>query len=764
MRGGGGIIYLYTYGFEYGKKQANEFKMNLEFGTYKFMKIKKKYIVLLSYLSLFFLVIHFLVTSVTANNSYIIYVGGTELSVRDDGIATYLKNDGTIGSDSDYNAKLWYDTTTATLKLEMNGLAVSGKADAVTPSLKTSAGLYSEVPITLILKGENAVAGVGLANGSYTDVHGMYVNDIIFSEESSGSLTITTGDTHGSCHGLYSTGNITILGGTLNVETGNSIGELRGSRKESYGIYSTGSILIGGKELSPSVSSTAGDSYKESCGIYGNNGITINGGDIRAVTGSSEAGYADAMLSNGGTITITGGTVVATSENAEASGGMVTGIMANNLVISGGVVNAKGGKSPYGRQQSAGIYVNYDIDISGGEVHGTGGEVVADVSFGINSWRGNITLSGNSVTYAHAGPASYCVGLSTERRNKIGGDLTIKDNAKVYASTDDTNVQRLYSYGTFVGGNLLIQDNPYFESVAGRVSNKDIPDGAESTTAIIPREKRSFGIYLGNDIYDRQSETNYVEGGHKNTAETHTVCMTGGTTIAKTMDTDNGTFMTDGDLTDSAGNTGIFKMNRFNRSYAIVLYDAKQIDFANDAQPDNQWYKWKIQETDEFTISPDEDYPNATDWQSPTQYFHIEPFEKTKDPIYKKVIFKVVNGTWSDGSTEDIVLTLELKDNKGNPNKNGFASLVGNIPTGMLPLKGYESGNWDILPPDIVNGTADEIYTYIFTPDMINELLPRSKEEIKTNDINNIMVYIFACGITIIGIIVFSKIKKSIKK
>ncbi|MBQ8537069.1 MAG: hypothetical protein IJ461_06690 [Clostridia bacterium] len=546
----------------------------------------------------------------------------------------------------------------------------------------------------LILKGENEVYGVAYdttSTSSDSNAYGIVCANLLITGE--GTLKVDTADVDGNTYGIKSSSGVTIESGTIQITAGDSINISRGWTQVSYGIYADTAVALGGSSSSPVVRVTAGDSYGESCAIYGDAGISIRSGDVTASAGYANRGYADGLLSDRSTIYIEGGKVTASSEGSY--GGMSTGICANVLEITGGEVRATGGLPKQGNEQSAGIYVNYDINISGGTVYGTGLKNMGDVCFGINSWRGDITIGGNAVVYAVGGPASYSVGLSAERRYNgstyAGGDIIIRDNAKVYASISDDGPARVYSYGMFVGGNLLIEGSPYVEAVGGKVSEDWI-------TGLIfnpPREKRSFGIYLADAIYDG-TNTNYVEGGHKDTTERHTFHITGGTVIAKTVETKNGT------IKYADEDRGEFEV--FHRSYAVVLYDADKIAFANTTQPNETWYQWKIEAADAFTRSTNTAYPDADKWQSATQYFHVEPIE---EPQYKPVTFKVINGTWVDSSAEDITVQVELVEGSGN--------LTAYIPAGMQPNSGYQGGAWDLIPPSVVTGTEAVTYTYTFT-------------------------------------------------
>jgi len=68
------------------------------------------------------------------------------------------------------------------------------------------------------------------------------------------------------------------------------------------------------------------------------------------------------------------------------------------------------------------------------------------------------------------------------------------------------------------------------------------------------------------------------------------------------------------------------------------------------------------------------------------------------------VTYKVVNGTWSDGSTADKTETVA---SGGNP---------ASVPTGMLAATGYEGGSWD-TDPSTTTITGDTTFTYTFSTD-----------------------------------------------
>lgn len=69
------------------------------------------------------------------------------------------------------------------------------------------------------------------------------------------------------------------------------------------------------------------------------------------------------------------------------------------------------------------------------------------------------------------------------------------------------------------------------------------------------------------------------------------------------------------------------------------------------------------------------------------------------------VTFKVVHGTWSNGSSSNIEVTVP---------KDGSLT-TSQIPTGMKPNSGYEGGSWDTTPNTTNKLNSNVTYTYTFT-------------------------------------------------
>ena len=85
------------------------------------------------------------------------------------------------------------------------------------------------------------------------------------------------------------------------------------------------------------------------------------------------------------------------------------------------------------------------------------------------------------------------------------------------------------------------------------------------------------------------------------------------------------------------------------------------------------------------------------------------------DKYQKKVTYKVVNGTWSDGKTADKYEYVTLLDENGKWSENGTGTLT--APTGMTPDTGFIGGSWAPTLPEKVTKDSADTYTYSFSND-----------------------------------------------
>lgn len=141
--------------------------------------------------------------------------------------------------------------------------------------------------------------------------------------------------------------------------------------------------------------SASDDTFSYGILVDGGN-LTIEGGGQLAVKGGT-AQYSDGIVVFSGSLTIDSGTVTATGGTAKlGSYGVYTD---NGVEISGGIVNATGGEVNGASGSSIGINTNRSVTITGGNASHT--------SYGIKpSSTGIFTISGGHVTAKTLGNAS----------------------------------------------------------------------------------------------------------------------------------------------------------------------------------------------------------------------------------------------------------------------------------------------------------------------------------------------------------------------
>ena len=156
------------------------------------------------------------------------------------------------------------------------------------------------------------------------------------------------------------------------------------------GISSNGSLTITGGETDSLTAQGGSGTYDGGSGIYSNS-LTISGGTVNATGGKSGAGI------HSGSFTIYGGTVNAKGGN----GGNVSGagiISDGGVTISGGTVNAAGGDSKDG-YGGDGIRSGGVVTISGNTVNAAGGNGGKVGGYGICSFD-RVAISGGTVNAA----------------------------------------------------------------------------------------------------------------------------------------------------------------------------------------------------------------------------------------------------------------------------------------------------------------------------------------------------------------------------
>ena len=247
--------------------------------------------------------------------------------------------------------------------------------------------------------GSGSLTISGGENDSLTAQGGSGANGIY----SSGSLTISGGTVTANGgdgdNGIYSSGSVTISGGSTVTANGGN-----GTISGGNGIYSdSGDVTISGGST---VTAKGGDggSFGGGSGISSFNRVAISGSTVTANGGDSSSnsgGYGISSLDvaiSSGTVTANGG------DSKDGSGG--NGIYSSSgVAISGGAVTANGGDSKDGSGGN-GIYSSSSVAISGGTVTATGGDSTGSDGSGGNgiySRNGSIDLSGSLELTAKAG-------------------------------------------------------------------------------------------------------------------------------------------------------------------------------------------------------------------------------------------------------------------------------------------------------------------------------------------------------------------------
>lgn len=98
-------------------------------------------------------------------------------------------------------------------------------------------------------------------------------------------------------------------------------------------------------------------------------------------------------------------------------------------------------------------------------------------------------------------------------------------------------------------------------------------------------------------------------------------------------------------------------------------------------------------------------WKNETITENTTYTYRFEEIKYNEKAI---VTFKVVNGTWSDHTTDDKVVTIALTKGMGTLNQD-------DVPANMIADANYGNGKWDAEPNTAENAVTEDVtYTYTF--------------------------------------------------
>ena len=466
------------------------------------------------------------------------------------------------------------------------------------------------------------------------------------------SLNVTSVDVKGSSYGIYSGGALTAQGGSIISKAGDTIDIQADWKFSSVGIYAEGDMtLTDGASINATSGNAYAGSYRESrsAGIMSCGDIVIEGCSVEAISEQAfdeDANtpsnfnymrYSRGLYAQYGDISITDSDVTATGGDAYGDGTSVdssAGILSygGNVTINSGTVNATGGNKgndpSYGicaRQSSSSSTDDGILTINGGTVRAKAGDLRnnADWSAGLYAYNG-IEISGGTVT-AEGGKGLVSAGVDCD------WDLTVSNDAKVYASADEA---RVYSYGIKVWNNYRQSGNAEVHATAVNTTG--------NTGGVGSRAPRSYGFYMG-DSYNEQ------------TGNANTFTITGGIFEAQSLADANSTTLPSVDTGGAGGEEN-----------ALKFFDVKDdtATFSDSEQPNAQWYWWTLDSThaaENKHISPTKAYIYDDDEDNYlSKYLYIAPIAPEPD-TGDLSLTKEVSGEGADTERE-FSFTVTLSD------------------------------------------------------------------------------------------------------
>ena len=596
-----------------------------------------------------------------ANGTATVYVGGEAMTASDAGESWYTGSEVVTVEPSSYSAHLYLDDeNNDALTLELKNLIVSGKENDANSK---GAGIYTTEELTIRYSGENTVtastafdynANPNVNFRSYDISYGIFANGLVLTGDADASLKVTSADVKGSSYGIYSDGTLTAQGGSITSTAGDTIDIRADWNFSSVGIYAEGNMLLTG---SANIFAVSGNAYagsyqdSQSAGIMSCGDIVIEGCSVQAVSeqtfdydanepsNSNYMRYSRGLYAQFGNITITNSDVTAVGGDAYGDGNSVdssVGILsfAGNITINSGTVNARGGNKgsdpSYGicaRQSSSSSTTDGILTINGGSIYAKGGDLRnnADFSAGLYAFNG-ITISGGIVT-AEGGKGLVSAGIDCD------WNLTVKNDAKVYASADEAKV---YSYGIKVWNN-------YHQSGNAEVHATAVNTTGTYTGALGTRAPRSYGFYMGDSYYEQAGNAN-------------TFTITGGIFEAQSLADAYSTTLPSVDT----GNQG-------GEEHALKFFDVidNAVTFSDSEQPNAQWYWWTLDSNhaaENKHISPTKAYVYDDDEDNYlSKYLYIAPIVPEPETGGLSLT-KEVSGEGADIEKE-FSFTVTLSDN-----------------------------------------------------------------------------------------------------
>lgn len=136
---------------------------------------------------------------------------------------------------------------------------------------------------------------------------------------------------------------------------------------------------------------------------------------------------------------------------------------------------------------------------------------------------------------------------------------------------------------------------------------------------------------------------------------------------------------------------------------------------------DNGTKYWSLDEIAEISTSVDTTFTAHFDVDVMGGGEDGEDPDNIPDKYEVKVTYKIVNGSWNDGTTKDVVEVAILLDEEGKRSEDGTAKLTMVPGVGEKPNSGYGAGSWNQIPPQTVS-KADRGAVYTYSYQRINNL------------------------------------------
>ncbi len=445
------------------------------------------------------------------------------------------------------------------------------------------------------------------------------------------------------------------------------------------------------------------------------------------VTATKTAGEADAEGAYTITLTAKGGTKTTTGENSLPADIVLvldsSGSMAEGVDFCGGVLEAQEGscKEKYVCKECGCEYGKWHPETCTAVIH-------------------------DRLFYAKAAASAFVEGFLTENskirvglcdfsgKNHIEAELTTeKKDLLAWIADEDFNADHTdgtsYAAGLKKAGEMLADsENPkYIVLVSDGEPNRG--DGRKEAQALIAKGVTilTVGIDVQGDMerylkdisskdkdgnaYYYESSANALTEILKNLRETISETIYAGTdaVLTDTINAEEFEYI-EGSLTEDAA----VEKNGDSITWRIgnLTQEEKTISFR--VKPKAGKYGTLYTNTDVVLTYLDTEGKAQKLTREEIGHPFIEiPAPEIPEQYRKKITFKVVNGTWADGTTADKIVSVPLLDAQGQWSENGTGTLT--APTGMQANTGYGNGKWDTTPPTTVSGTAEETYTYSFS-------------------------------------------------